>query len=47
MKCRPFHDRALIRRTAETAKTSDCIIVPDTAQEKPTAGEIAAVARHA
>jgi chaperonin GroES len=43
MNFRPLHDRVLIRRIAEKAKTSGGIIVPDTAQEKQTEGEILAI----
>jgi len=43
MKFRPLQDRVLIRRIAEKAKTPGGIIIPDTAQEKPTEGEIVAV----
>ena len=43
MKFRPLQDRVLIRRVTEKAKTSGGIIIPDTAQEKPTEGEIIAV----
>ena len=43
MKFRPLHDRVLIRRVEEEAKTSGGIIIPDTAKEKPMEGEIIAV----
>ena len=43
MKLRPLHDRVLIRRVEQEAKTTGGIIIPDTAQEKPMEGEIVAV----
>jgi chaperonin GroES len=43
MKFRPLHDRVLIRRVEQEAKTIGGIIIPDTAQEKPMEGEIIAV----
>jgi len=43
MKVRPLHDRILVRRIAETEKTRGGLIIPDTAKEKPTEGEVIAV----
>jgi chaperonin GroES len=43
MKFRPLHDRALIRSVAEEERTAGGIIIPDTAKEKPTEGEVVAV----
>ena len=43
MAFRPLHDRVLVRRVEAEAKTAGGIIIPDTAQEKPQEGEIAAV----
>ena len=43
MKFRPLHDRLLIRRVEQEAKTIGGIIIPDTAQEKPMEGEVVAV----
>ncbi len=40
MKFRPLHDRVVIRRIDEVAKTAGGIIIPDTAQEKPAEGEV-------
>jgi len=40
---RPLHDRVLVRRIDGEEKTSGGIIIPDTAQEKPSEGEIIAV----
>ncbi len=42
MKVRPLHDRVLIRRVAEEEKTKGGIIIPDTAKEKPSEGEVVA-----
>ncbi len=43
MKFRPLHDRVLVRRVEEEAKTKGGIIIPDTAKEKPMQGEVLAV----
>ena len=43
MKFRPLHDRVVIRRVEQEAKTAGGIIIPDTAQEKPQEGEVIAV----
>ena len=43
MAFRPLHDRVVVRRVAEEQKSKGGIIIPDTAQEKPTEGEIVAV----
>lgn len=43
MKFRPLHDRVVVRRIDEEARTSGGIIIPDTAKEKPQRGEIVAV----
>jgi len=40
MKFRPLHDRVLVRRVDEDAKSAGGIIIPDTAQEKPMQGEV-------
>jgi len=40
---RPLHDRVLVRRIDGEEKSSGGIIIPDTAQEKPSEGEIIAV----
>ena len=42
MKFRPLHDRVVVRRVEEEAKTAGGIIIPDTAQEKPSEGEVIA-----
>jgi chaperonin GroES len=43
MKFRPLHDRVLVRRIQEEEKTAGGIIIPDTAKEKPSEGEVVAV----
>ncbi len=43
MKLRPLQDRVLIRRVESEVKTAGGIFIPDTAQEKPTEGEVVAV----
>ena len=37
-KFRPLHDRVVVKRIDAEAKTKGGIIIPDTAQEKPSAG---------
>jgi chaperonin GroES len=43
MGFRPLHDRVLVRRIEGEDKTAGGIIIPDTAKEKPSEGEIIAV----
>ncbi len=43
MKFRPLHDRVVVRRIEEATTTAGGIIIPDTAQEKPSQGEIISV----
>jgi chaperonin GroES len=43
MKFRPLHDRVVVRRLEEDEKTAGGIIIPDTAKEKPSQGEVLAV----
>jgi chaperonin GroES len=40
---RPLHDRVVVRRIEAEEKTKGGIIIPDTAKEKPSEGEIVAV----
>jgi len=40
MAFRPLHDRVLVRRIEAEEKTAGGIIIPDSAQEKPSEGEI-------
>jgi chaperonin GroES len=42
-KFRPLHDRVVLRRLTAEEKTAGGIIIPDTAQEKPTEAEVVAV----
>jgi chaperonin GroES len=43
MKFRPLHDRVVVRRLDAEEKSAGGIIIPDTAKEKPSQGEITAV----
>ena len=43
MKFRPLHDRVVVERIDADAKSTGGIIIPDTAKEKPSQGEIIAV----
>ena len=40
---RPLQDRLIIRRVKEEEKSKGGIIIPDTAKEKPTEGEVMAI----
>ena len=40
---RPLQDRVIVRRVKEEDKSKGGIIIPDTAKEKPTEGEVMAV----
>jgi chaperonin GroES len=43
MKFRPLHDRVVVKRIDADEKSTGGIIIPDTAKEKPSQGEITAV----
>ena len=43
MAFRPLHDRVVVKRLEGEEKTKGGIIIPDTAKEKPSQGEIVAV----
>jgi chaperonin GroES len=43
MKFRPLHDRVVVERIDAETKSTGGIIIPDTAQEKPSQGKIIAV----
>ena len=43
MNIRPLHDRVVVRRTEEETKSTGGIVIPDTAAEKPSQGEVLAV----
>ena len=45
MKFRPLHDRVAVKRIEAEDKTAGGIIIPDTAKEKPSQGEVIAVGR--
>ncbi|HUH92257.1 MAG TPA: co-chaperone GroES [Casimicrobiaceae bacterium] len=40
MKIRPLHDRVIVKRLEEERKSAGGIVIPDTAAEKPSQGEI-------
>ena len=42
-KFRPLHDRVVVRRIDAEEKSKGGIIIPDTAKEKPSEGEVVAV----
>jgi len=39
----PLHDRVLVRRVEGEEKTAGGLIIPDSAKEKPSEGEVVAV----
>ena len=43
MKFKPLFDRVLVKRMPEDTKTAGGIIIPDTAKEKPSKGEVVAI----
>ncbi|MDP4595025.1 MAG: co-chaperone GroES [Beijerinckiaceae bacterium] len=43
MKFRPLHDRVVVKRLDGEEKTKGGIIIPDSAKEKPSEGEVIAV----
>jgi chaperonin GroES len=43
MKIKPMDDRVLVSFVEEETKTASGIIIPDSAKEKPTMGEVIAV----
>src|SRR4051794_25168578 len=40
MKLRPLHDRIIVKRLEEERKSTGGIVIPDTAAEKPSMGEV-------
>ncbi len=40
MEIRPLHDRVIVKRLEEERKSSGGIVIPDTAAEKPSQGEV-------
>lgn len=43
MNIRPLHDRVVVRRMEEERLSAGGIVIPDSAAEKPSQGEIVAV----
>ena len=43
MKIRPLHDRVVVKRVEEETKTAGGIVLPGSAAEKPSEGEVVAV----
>lgn len=45
MNIRPLHDKVLIKRLEEEKTTASGLIIPDSATEKPSKGEVLAVGK--
>jgi chaperonin GroES len=43
MSIRPLHDRIIVKRMEEERMSSGGIVIPDSATEKPSKGEVVAV----
>ena len=43
MAFKPLHDRVLVRRVESDEKTAGGLIIPDSAKEKPSEGEVVSV----
>ena len=43
MKIRPLHDRIVVKRTEEDSTSAGGIVIPDSAAEKPSKGEVVAI----
>lgn len=43
MKIRPLYDRVVVRRLENESKSAGGIVLPDSASEKPSQGEVVAV----
>ena len=43
MKIRPLHDRVIVRRMEEERTSAGGIVIPDSAAEKPSKGEVLAI----
>ncbi len=43
MSIRPLHDRVVVRRQEEETTSAGGIVIPDSATEKPSRGEVIAV----
>lgn len=42
MALKPLHDRVLVRRTESEEKTAGGLIIPESAKEKPSEGQVVA-----
>ena len=42
MNLRPLHDRVIVKRLEEERQSAGGIVIPDTAAEKPSMGEVVA-----
>ena len=42
MALKPLHDRVLVKRTESEEKTAGGLIIPESAKEKPSEGEVVA-----
>ena len=42
MALKPLHDRVLVKRTESKEKTAGGLIIPESAKEKPSEGEVVA-----
>ncbi len=45
MNIRPLHDRVIVRRIEEVKTTASGLIIPDSATEKPSQGEVLATGK--
>ncbi|MEX0623732.1 co-chaperone GroES [Saccharospirillum sp.] len=45
MKIRPLHDRVVVRRKEQEEKTAGGIVLPGSAKEKPSQGEVLAIGK--
>mgnify|MGYP001595011804 CR=1 FL=1 len=45
MNIRPLHDRVIVRRIEEEKTTASGLIIPDSASEKPSQGEVLAAGK--
>ena len=43
MKIRPLHDRIIVKRVEEERTSAGGIVLPDSATEKPSEGEVLAI----
>jgi len=43
MNIRPLHDRVIVRRMEEETRSAGGIVIPDSATEKPSRGEVLSV----